>query len=124
VGRQLQPDVAGQPASCRARRCSRRSARRAQRPRGQHDRGGAGRGFARRVFRRDGAATAVAVRAGSDLMAVVASWSGAGLTDGTVIDDTTAGTGDTPWSSVTSNGNPFTVSLSGLHGPRIQVDQA
>lgn len=57
-------------------------------------------------------------------MAVVASWGGAGILDGTVLGDGSSGFGDTPWTSVTSNGNPFTVSLSGLHGPRIQVDQA
>ncbi|TYK47149.1 hypothetical protein [Actinomadura decatromicini] len=56
-------------------------------------------------------------------MAILASWSGAGLADGTAVTTSTAGTGDTPFGTVTASA--FTVKASGgLHAPRIQMDQA
>ena len=55
-------------------------------------------------------------------MAIIASWSGAGLTDGTTVTSSTEGTGDTAFTTVTSGA--VTVDDSGLHTPRLQVDQA
>src|SRR5690606_38473618 len=55
------------------------------------------------------------------LMAIVASWSGLGLADGTPVTTSTAGAGDTAFTTVTSGA--FTVAASGLHAPRLQVDQ-
>lgn len=54
-------------------------------------------------------------------MAVLASWSGLGLADGTPVTTSTAGSGDTAFTTVTSGA--FTVDDSGLHAPRLQVDQ-
>lgn len=56
-------------------------------------------------------------------MAVVASWSGAGLADGTAVTTSTAGTGDTAFAAFVTAG-AFQVDTSGLHTPRIQADQA
>lgn len=55
-------------------------------------------------------------------MAVIASWSGTGLADGTGVTTSTAGTGDTAFTTATSGAAQ--VDTSGLHSPRIQVDQA
>lgn len=55
-------------------------------------------------------------------MSTVASWSGTGLTDGTAIGTSTAGTGDTPFGAAATAG-AFTVDATGLHSPRIQADQ-
>jgi len=55
-------------------------------------------------------------------MSIVASWSGEGLVDGTPVDTSTAGTGDTPFGTVTPGA--ATVEASGLHGPRIRIEQA
>lgn len=52
-------------------------------------------------------------------MAIVASWSGNGLTDGTVITTSTAGTGDTAFSSVNGSGGNATISATGTRSPRI-----
>lgn len=54
-------------------------------------------------------------------MTIVASWSGAGLTDGTSVGTGTTGTGDTAFDTVTAS--TFTVDTTGLHSPRIKVDQ-
>ncbi|WUI00200.1 hypothetical protein OHR68_43160 [Spirillospora sp. NBC_00431] len=54
-------------------------------------------------------------------MAIVASWSGRGLSDGTALTTATQGSGDTLWDTVTAGA--FTIDASGLHSPRIQVDQ-
>lgn len=54
-------------------------------------------------------------------MAVLASWSGLGLADGAAVGTSTAGPGDTAFTTVTSGA--FTVDDSGLHAPRLQVDQ-
>jgi len=54
-------------------------------------------------------------------MAIIAVWNGDGLADGTPVTTSTAGTGDTPWSLVTSGA--AVVSASGSRPPRIQVDQ-
>lgn len=54
-------------------------------------------------------------------MTVVASWSGEGLTDGTSVGTGTTGSGDTAFDTVTAS--TFTVDTTGLHSPRIQVDQ-
>lgn len=55
-------------------------------------------------------------------MSIVASWSGEGLVDGTPVDTSTAGTGDAPFTTVTPGA--ATVEASGLHGPRIRIEQA
>ena len=55
-------------------------------------------------------------------MTVIASWSGQGLSDGTAVTTSTTGTGDTAFTTVTSGAAQ--VDASGLHSPRIQVDQA
>lgn len=54
-------------------------------------------------------------------MAVLASWSGLGLADGAAVGTSTAGPGDTAFTTVTPDA--FTVDDSGLHAPRLQVDQ-
>jgi hypothetical protein len=55
-------------------------------------------------------------------MAVIASWAGAGLADATAVGTSTVGTGDTAFTTVTSGA--FQVDTTGLHSPRIQMDQA
>ena len=54
-------------------------------------------------------------------MAVIAHWSGDGLTDGTAVAEATAGTGDTPLDLVT--GGAFTIDTTGLHSPRLLMAQ-
>jgi hypothetical protein len=54
-------------------------------------------------------------------VAITARWYGDGLTNGTTVGTSTAGTGDTAFNQVTSG--PFTVSTTGPRSPRIKVDQ-
>lgn len=55
-------------------------------------------------------------------MAIVASWAGAGLSNGTAVTTSTVGTGDTLFTTATAGAG--TVDTSGLHPPSIQVNQA
>lgn len=55
-------------------------------------------------------------------MSVIAKWSGAGLTDGTVVTNTTAGTGDTHFDTVLASApGAFTVRNGGAYSPRIEL---
>lgn len=54
-------------------------------------------------------------------MGVLARWYGTGLSDGTAIGTSTAGTGDTAFNTVSSGA--FTVSATGPRSPRIKMDQ-
>lgn len=53
-------------------------------------------------------------------MAIVAQWSGDGLTDGTVVTTATAGTGDTPFSQVNGSGGNVLVRNSGVRPMRLE----
>lgn len=54
-------------------------------------------------------------------MAVIATWSGDGLANGTVVTTSTAGTGDNPFNVVSGTGGNVLVSNSGTRPPRIQI---
>ncbi|WP_433145029.1 hypothetical protein ACQPZ8_01330 [Actinomadura nitritigenes] len=54
-------------------------------------------------------------------MGLVARWYGHGLADGTPLDATTAGPGDTPFDTATAGAAH--VDATGLHPPRIRLDQ-
>ncbi|MBO2459829.1 hypothetical protein [Actinomadura violacea] len=54
-------------------------------------------------------------------MGLVARWYGHDLADGTALDATTAGPGDTPFDTATAGAAH--VDVSGLHPPRIRLDQ-
>src|SRR5690606_20125395 len=107
------------PGGCTARRRSGRRWRRDRGPRRRLPHRQVRHGAAAQGRRRGGRQRPD--RAGEGMMAIVASWSGVGLTDGTPVTTSTAGAGDRAFDSVTPGA--FTVDDSGLHAPRIRVDQ-